>query len=289
MTDQVRQNIRGIGYTKARRLVLGTGFAVLLLTAGVMYARRVETVEVVATLLFMIVMVGFVFWKLKGGISAGIAATLAYIWLRYPAVEAVGLGGFAGLILSRAIAYTSFGAIGGWANRRLEASVVKLELYDQVDDLTGVFNARFFLQDTDLEISRSRRYQTLFSVAVADIPQSALEPLSHRQRTGAIRQLAQGLRLGVRSVDRVVHGSDGNRHRLAVVLPETGAEGARVFTDRLVTRVAGNLAQRGADINGNGVEGLALSFPEDAEGIQNLRQEFSLIEQMEHPEAVQSS
>ena len=49
------------GLHKARRLLVATGVAVLAVVAVVMYARRVDTIEVAATLLFLPLFVAFVF------------------------------------------------------------------------------------------------------------------------------------------------------------------------------------------------------------------------------------
>lgn len=280
-------NLSDIGYARARRLILSIGLLVLAITAAVMYARRVDTAEVVGTLLYMGVFVGFVFWKVPGGIAAALGATAAYAALRYPAIDAVGASRFGALLLSRALAYLTFGVVGGWATQQLEGSLAKLELYDQIDDSTGLYNARFFVEDTDLEMSRSTRYNTIFSVAVADIPTVAIEPLSRRQRTSVLRTLGDLLHRSVRNVDRPVFGSDPTRHRIAVVLPETGPEGARVFADRLAARISELLSQKGAP--GDGVEPLALSFPADESRINELRREFEAIDRAEHPEAAELS
>jgi GGDEF domain-containing protein len=279
--------LRDISYVAARRLVLAVGLGVLLLTAGVMYARRVDTVEVAGTLLFMFVFVAFVFGKIRGGIVAGILAALGYAALRYPAIQAVGIDRFVGLIVSRAVAYVTFGAIGGWAIQSLEGSLTKLELYDQIDDETGLYNARFFVEDTDLEMSRSRRYRTIFSVVVADIPAGVLESLTLRQRRGILRHLGRVIRDSVRTVDRPVHSADERGHRLAVVLPETGRDGARIFIDRFADRIAGYLNQRGAVVSSDSIGRLAVSFPDDEGAVQSLRAEFAAIDRVEHPEAAE--
>ena len=64
----------------------------------------------------------------------------------------------------------------------LEGSLEKLELYDEIDDETGLYNARHLLLQTDLETSRARRYQTLFSVVALDFPAAPLNALRSRQR-----------------------------------------------------------------------------------------------------------
>src|SRR5438309_3148549 len=180
---------RGLSYNQVRILLLVGGLILLGLTAGVNYVRRVETAEVAAILFFIPIFLAFVFWDWKGGLIAAAGAIAGYIALRYGAIHAVGSGRFIGLIFSRSIAFLAFGAIGGLANQQLKGSLTKLDLYDQIDDDTGLFNARYFLQDTDLEMSRSRRYQTIFSVAVVDIPATALDAMGRRRRRGMLRQL----------------------------------------------------------------------------------------------------
>lgn len=262
------------------------GLIVLLAVAGVMYLRGVERVEVIATLLFIPIFIAFVAWGLKGGVIAGALAGLAYVALRYPAIQAVGIGRFVGLIASRSLGFIAFGAIGGTANEVLESSLQKLELYDQIDDETGLFNARFFLEDTDLEVSRSKRYKTIFSVAVVEFPSSSLDLLKRRRRTATMKELGRLLGESVRDVDRAVHSSDAIIDRIAVVMPETGAEGALVFTERLRNKVVDYLRSKGAQIGPGDVVSTSVTYPHDGEPeVQKLRSEFASIEGLETPEA----
>ncbi|MFN2390292.1 MAG: hypothetical protein ABR575_11915 [Actinomycetota bacterium] len=274
----------GMDYDRARRLLLVGGLVVLLLTAAVMYARRVDTAEVLGTLLFVPVFVALVLWGVRGGLAAGAAAAAAYAALRYPAIEAVGLGRFGGLLVSRALAYVAFGGIGGWAAQQLEGSLSKLELYDQIDDATGLFNARFFVQETELEMARAQRYQTLFSVALVEVPDAGVAP--GRQGARAVKDLAKLLRDSVRTVDRAVYARDGEIHLFAVVLPETAAEGARTFTDRLADRVRETLSGRGGAPAPPARA--ALTYPGEDEALAALRARFEAIDRREHPQAHRS-
>jgi hypothetical protein len=120
---------------------------------AVMLVRKVETVEVYAALLFVPDFLALVVWGLRGGLAAGAAAALAYGAMRQPAIERVGSGPFVNLIVGRSIGYLAFGAIGGFAAQQLEGSLEKLDVYDVIDDETGLNNARFFIQDTDLEMA----------------------------------------------------------------------------------------------------------------------------------------
>jgi hypothetical protein len=274
--------IGGMSYSAARRLLLAGGLVVLLVTAGVMYARRVDTIEVVAVLLFIPVFLAFTYWRLVGGLVGGVLASLVYLFLRLDAIDQVGLSTFRGHLLSRTVAYLAFGLLGGWAATMIEDSLTKLDLYDQIDDATGLFNARFLVQDTDLEMARSTRYQTLFSLVVVDVPAAAITALPRRQRANTLKGLGKILRDSVRKVDRVVHTFDGEHHRLATVLPETGTEGAAIFSSRLVDWVTDYLRQRNAATDG--VVQHTYTFPDDEAAIRSIREEFAAVDAAEHPE-----
>jgi GGDEF domain-containing protein len=275
---------RGLSYNQARLLMLIGGLVLLGLVAGVNYVRRVETAEVVAILLFIPIFIAFVFWDWKGGVVAATLATVIYIVLRQPAIDAIGAGRYTALIISRAISFYAFGLIGGLANQQLRSSLTKLDLYDQIDDATGLFNARYFLQDTELEMSRANRYQSIFSVSAVDVPESAFTGMGWRKRRNTLRQLGGLLADSVRTVDRAVHAQDGDVHRLAVVLPETAEEGAQIFTERLATRISAFLSQRGGNVDERAVTRQSLTFPGDEDGLQRLRADFAQIEKREHPE-----
>jgi GGDEF domain-containing protein len=276
---------RGVSYAQAQRLLVVAGAGLLGVLALVMYARRVDSVEVLAVLLFVPVFLALLRWNQVGGIAAAAVATVAYIALRASAIDAVGASRFTGLIVARAIGYGVFGVLGGWANSYLRASLTKLDLYDQVDDETGLFNARYFVQGTDLEIARARRYRSVFAVAVLDVPAEPLDCLGRRARAKLLRDLGRVLSDSLRQVDRMVHSREGARHRIAAILPETGPEGARVFAGRLATRVVGFLAARGVEVDVGAIHTRALTYPEDEALVEALRRDFAAIDHVEHPEA----
>lgn len=274
--------LAGLDYQRARRLLVVAGLAILAVVALVAYARRVEDTEVYATLLFLPVFVAFVFRGVTGGAVAALAAVAVYAALRYPAIEAVGASEFTGLIASRAAAYLIFGIVGGWSMQVLEGSLTKLELYDEVDDETGLYNARHLLQQTDLEMARSTRYQTLFSVVLLDLPAAPFGALPSRQRRTLLRDLGRHLREGVRTVDHVVHVRDDGRHRFATILPETAGQGAEVFRARLGEQVRGYLGERGVALDLTEVETRCVTFPGDEAALDELRSEFTRIDATQH-------
>ena len=269
-------------YARARALLIGGGLAVLGLVALIMYLRRVETVEVVAVLLFIPVFLAFVTWDAVGGIVSAVAASAVYLSLRRAAIHAVGASAFVGLIASRIIGLVTFGAVGGWANGLLRASLTKLDLYDQIDDDTGLFNARYFVLQADLEKARSDRYKTFLSVAVIDIPDAWVDRLGRRQQRKLLRDLGRMLKDSIRTIDRAVHCVHGNAHRIAVIMPETGPEGARIFADRLSAHLTTWLDTNGATASST-LAATTATVPPDTGVLAELRSDFASVVELEHP------
>jgi GGDEF domain-containing protein len=273
-----------MAYATTRRLVLAAGLGVLLLIAAVMYVRRVDTVEVVAVLLFIPIFLAFTFGHVIGGAVAAVVASLVYAALRTPAIDAVGGGRFAGILAGRAIGYLAFGLLGGWASQQLERSLEKLDVYDQVDDDTGLFNARFLVQDTDLEMARATRYKTFFSVCMVELAAAPLDALPRRKRSALLRDLGHQMKEAVRSVDRPVHARDGSVHRFAVICPETGEEGARVFGSRLGEQLDAFVRARGVALADGALVWSAATYPGDDSTMGALKEQFAAIDRTEHPE-----
>jgi len=269
-----------MGYRRARQLLGLAGLAILAVLVAVLLVRSVDTAEVVATLLFAPIFLLLLWFGLPGGLVGAAAATLVYVFLRADAIDAVGWGEFSALIASRAIAYFLFGAAGGWASGTLRMSLDKLDLYDQVDDLTGVGNARFLLTDIDLERARAQRYQTVFSLSIVEIDGDALADLPARRRRAVLRALGSKLADGVRTMDRVAHGYDGRVHRIAIILPETAEEGARVFQLRLEEQVRAFLAEHGSP--DASVAGATVTVPGDEEALEHELGTWRRIDAAEH-------
>lgn len=269
-----------MGYKRARQVLGLVGLCILAVLVAVLAVRSVDTAEVTGTLLFAPIFLLLLWFGLPGGLLGAAAATAVYVVLRADAIDAVGWGEFSALIVSRAIAYFLFGAVGGWASGTLERSLDKLDLYDQIDDLTGVNNARLLLSDIDLEKARSQRYQTVFSVSFLEIDAGPIAALGARRRRTLLRELGTRLADGVRTMDRVAHGFDGSVHRLATILPETAEEGVRVFQARLEERVRELLADGG--VPGVSVSGSAVTIPGDDEALEHELAEWRRIDAAEH-------
>ncbi len=268
-------------YEKARGLLLTVGAAVLIGLALYQWVTAKNPTEVAGTLLFIPVFLAFVYWGVAGGLVAGVLAAVGYLALYYETISAIGFGQLAPQLIGRMLSFVLFGVLGGWAEGRMKSSLNKLQKHDQICDSTGLYNARFFVLDADLEIARARRYQSTFSAAVIDIPVPLLGSLSRRKVGAVLQGLGSQFWKSVRQVDRPVYGYSGTLHRFAVLLPETPKEGAQVFVDRTKEGVIDWLKTEGVAIDPEQVKGTVLTFPADETLLTGLRDEFAEIERAE--------
>ena len=232
-------------FARARSILLLSGLILILLVSLIAISRGVDLVEVTATLLFIPVFAGFLFGGVRVGFALGVGAAVAYVLLRIPSLQLVGLTPLAGQIAARVIGYLGFGLGGGWAAQQVKAALDKFELHDDIDDETGVGNARSMIEITDTEKARADRYQKVFSVVLADVSAAkwASEPM--RKQKILLRDLGQRLERAIRSSDHAAHARRGDHHLIGLVLPETGPEGARIASEnlsKLLTEISGESA-----------------------------------------------
>lgn len=286
MADASRTQTRSVSYPQARSLVLILGIVALTIVVLIMYVRRVDPAEVSATMFYLPVFIGFLFWGVRGGLILGVVATVGYIWLRSPAIDLVGWSEFTGLIVTRGVGYLAFGLIGGWAADQLRDSITKLDLYDQIDSATGLGNSRSLVETVDLEKSRASRYEKIFSLVVADLPSPA--EMSRRAKRNFLTDLGDRVERSVRNVDHAVHATDGGSEVLAFVLPETSAEGARTFAAKLVEQVASLAAEHSVKLDLSAVSTSAATFPDDPAGVETMTARFRELAAVEFPESLES-
>ena len=268
--------MKRLNYERTRWLLLLAGLVILGGIAAIMFARRVDPVEVAATILFLPVFMSFLMFGLRGGLIAGILASLAYLYLRYPAIDAVGAGRFVGLLVTRTVGYLSFGAAGGWASSVLKTSITKLDLYDHIDSETGLYNSRYLIDTIDLEKSRAVRYEKIFSVVTIEQRLAA----TGKARVRLLKEIALCIRTGARTVDQVIHATDDGIDIFSVVLPETGPEGSAIFATKLTQQIDA----APFSIEPGGWATTTLTFPNDETGVEQLVSRFRSIVKADFPE-----
>jgi GGDEF domain-containing protein len=256
-------------------VILGIGLAVGQTLLA--WDRGAAPTEVLAPALYIPVFAGAIFLSIPGGLGAAALSSLIYGVLLSDTAAAVGLRVFALQLVTRIGTYFFYGVVIAVGARYVERRLRKLELYDQLDDLTELYNSAFFLEDTDLEMSRSNRYQTLFSVSELDVHREAFAGFSRRRYQRVIKDLAAHVRDAVRRVDRPVRVDDGERDRFLVMLPETARQGAEVFTGRLESRAREFLRNRGCDVDGH-VSARAIAYPDNPDDLGQLREEVARVD-----------
>ncbi len=268
-----------IGYTKARLILLAVGLAILAIVVVGLMARSVDEVEVFGTLLYVPIFVLLMYFGVTGGLLGAVAATVGYVVLRGDAIDAVGWSEFSGTVISHGLGYVLFGVAGGWAASTLELSLDKLDLYDQVDDDTGLYNSRYLLHEVAIERARSVRYENIFSVSFAAFSADSLSDLPQRRRRRVLRDLGRLLDGNVRAVDSVAHGYDGRLHHVAVLLPETPEQGVDVFHERFVASLHEFLASH--DVSAE-IDGMSCTIPGAEDELDRRLEVWRGIDAAEH-------
>ncbi|HVL80929.1 MAG TPA: diguanylate cyclase [Actinomycetota bacterium] len=263
-------------YLQARLLLLALGVAVSVSQAVLAHQRGAAPIEVLAPTLYVPVFVGAIIWSVPGGLAAAALSSAVYVSLLADEVSAIGFGHFTLLAATRVATYVFLGVVIAAGTRYIENRLQKLEIYDQVDDLTGLGNPSFFLRDTDLEVGRADRYRTLFSVVTLDVPRTLFAGTSHRRYRRTIEDLARRMEAAVRTVDRVARVAEPSRDRFLFVLPETAEQGARVFAERLQASVGETLRAR--DLPTEQVEVAWLTYPGDPSSLERLRDEVAVVD-----------
>jgi diguanylate cyclase (GGDEF)-like protein len=118
------------------------------------------------------------------------------------------------------------------AHKKLQEQAVLLRELAIRDSLTGLYDRRYFDDRLNDELVRARRYNRPLSVLLIEV--NGLRRLNNARGTAAgdaaLKRIADALGANCRSVDVVArYGGDG----FAVLLPETGPEGAAALAARI--------------------------------------------------------
>lgn len=109
----------------------------------------------------------------------------------------------------------------------------------RTDALTGVWNRKAFDEQLQIQTAIARRYELPLSLVLLDIDRFKQVNDQHGHATGdaVLKQMVGLLRASVREADFVVrHGGD----EFALLLPQTGLEGAVLVAERIRQRILDN-------------------------------------------------
>jgi len=138
------------------------------------------------------------------------------------------------------------------------------------DDLTGLFNRRYFFDMAHKEIKRAQRYGRNASLIMLDLDHFKRfnDRFGHLEGDGALKQVAEILNSLARHADIVArYGGD----EFLMLLPETEKSGSQIFAERIRQRLTSHIfiPQEVKPGNGNECGALTITigigtYPEDA-------------------------
>jgi len=108
----------------------------------------------------------------------------------------------------------------------------KFQKLSITDDLTGLFNSRYFSKKLKVEIERTDRYSNPLSIIFMDINhfKNYNDKYGHLEGDQVLRKIAQALQSCMRGPDSAYrYGGD----EFVGILPETQEEGAIIVADRI--------------------------------------------------------
>jgi diguanylate cyclase (GGDEF)-like protein/putative nucleotidyltransferase with HDIG domain len=101
-----------------------------------------------------------------------------------------------------------------------------------IDELTGLFNHRYFHQRLDEEIARSSRFGEVFSLLIMDLDffKSYNDINGHQYGDEILKKVGAIIKNSIRNIDMAFrYGGD----EFAIILPQTATDGAMKLTDRI--------------------------------------------------------
>jgi len=151
-------------------------------------------------------------------------------------------GGLVDVVLERELTPERLRDLAGRALARrrllLDLSETQKRLEELVhrDPLTGLYNRRYFEGRLATEFARAARFGEEFSLVLIDVDHFKAVNDTHGHAAGdvVLIKMAELLRAGVRSIDLLARVGG---EEFALLLPNTGPEGARGLVERVAERV----------------------------------------------------
>jgi diguanylate cyclase (GGDEF)-like protein len=129
------------------------------------------------------------------------------------------------------------------AHRKLTQANQELKLLSMTDELTGLYNMRYFHHRLLQEFSRATRYRSLLAMVMCDVDdfKQVNDTCGHIMGSYVLAQLGSLIKESIRCDDVAARfGGD----EFVMLLPETTLEGASTLAERLLESVRGHRFQQ---------------------------------------------
>ncbi len=152
-------------------------------------------------------------------------------------------------------------------------AMLKMTEMSTIDELTGLFNRRYFHEALDREIARAQRYQTEFALFIADLDhfKKINDTYGHPAGDQVLKDIAGILQSSLRKSDVACrYGGE----EFTVILPGTSTQDCQ----RMCERSREKIARHTIDWNGTGIQvrvsiGITAFEPASTDTVQTLIQE----------------
>ena len=199
-----------------------------------MRGRLLGTLALTALALLGIVAAALTSCTLGGASPVGMDGVLGSRTLGI--VTMVILAGGAFVVQRAAISHDQFSRRLEGLCRNLESSTTQLREFSFKDEVTGLYNRRFFGMRLEDEVSRYCRFNQPVSVVMLDIDgfKAVNDRLGHAGGDETLRTIGEILLRQSRSIDIICrYGGD----EFAILLVETGRDGALRYAERIRQQV----------------------------------------------------
>lgn len=138
------------------------------------------------------------------------------------------------------------------------------------DDLTGLYNSRYFFEEIEYEVERSKRYETPLSLVFFDLDhfKNVNDTYGHLTGSRLLSEVGAVVFQNIRKADKAArYGGD----EFVIILPHTEKAGALAFAEKLHKELGdcSFLSNNGNPLTVTGSFGVA-SFPDDASSATEL-------------------
>ena len=149
-------------------------------------------------------------------------------------------------------------------------AIAKIKELVITDDLTGLYNSRYFFEQIEYEVERSRRYSTPLSLVFFDLDKfkNVNDTYGHLVGSRLLAEVGRLVQSNIRKTDKAArYGGD----EFVVILPQTDKAGATIFAHKMLDCLHKYpfVASNGDPLRVTASFGVA-SFPDDAASSSEL-------------------